>query len=254
VHSPSGQALLAIRGGSFRAPATTISADHGGKRLKTLLAGCTAVGLLLGAFALAGDRMGFWKPVQATRAPVPAARGGLAFRPTGLAETTTRQSPAYVDQAAPESPSPPLRARTAFLLATLAGIGLLASMSTSLARIVSDVRWALSARVRTARPPSSRANDTRSRTFRPRSRDYARSMRVVPALAALARTVFQTPRRAFAFAIAAGTRARPSFRSPRGIVAFHLSVNRYRRDDVAFYAFAVAVAFAVGLLVAFTTS
>jgi hypothetical protein len=219
--------------------------------LKTLLAGCTAVGLLLGAFALAGDRMGFWKPVQATRAPVPAARGGLAFRPTGLAETTTRQSPAYVDQAAPESPSPPLRARTAFLLATLAGIGLLASMSTSLARIVSDVRWALSARVRTARPPSSRANDGRSRTFRPRSWDYARSMRVVPALAALARTVFQTPRRAFA--IAAGTRARPSFRSPRGIVAFHPSVNRHRRDDVAFYAFAVAVALAVGLLVAFTT-
>jgi hypothetical protein len=196
--------------------------------------------------------MGLWKPVQATRAPA-ADGAGLDFRPAGLAETTTRQ-PAYGDEAAPESPSPPLPARTAFILATLAAIGLLASMSTRLARVVSDVRWTLSARARTARSPSSRAKDGRSRTFPRWSWDYAGSMRFLRALAALSRTVFEKPRRASAIAIAAGTRPRPSFRSPRGVVASHLPVNRYRREDVGFCAFAVALAVAVGLLVAFLTS
>jgi hypothetical protein len=222
--------------------------------LRPFLVGCTAVGLLLGAFALAGDRLGLWQPMQVPRAPAPAGGRGVGLRPTGLAESTGRELPAYRDQAAPRPPRPPLSARTAFLLATLAAaIALLGSVATKLARAVSDARWARSARVRPARPPPSRADGARSLRFRPLIWDHARSKRLVSALAVLPRTLSQTPRRV-AIAVAAGTRARLSFRWPRDVVAFHFAVSRYGRAEVAVYVLAIALGAAVGWLVALGAS
>jgi hypothetical protein len=151
--------------------------------------------------------------------PVPAQERGIGLRPTGLPKTDTQD-----DQTRPP-PSPPLRARTAFLFAALAAaIGILVFVARKLARIVSGVRWTRFAAVPAGHPASSRAKVAPSQPLRGRRREYARSTRLA--------------------------RQRPSFPSLRGIGAFHLGISGPAREDVTFYVLTVVLSVAIGCLVA----
>jgi hypothetical protein len=181
---------------------------------------------------------------------VSAEERGIGLAPIGLPETDTRESPAYSDQARPP-PGPPLRARTAFLFATLAAaIGLLVFVARKLARIVSGVRWTRFAAVLARHPASSRANVPPSRMLRGRRRECARSTRVLQASAVPRRALFRIPRRSMAPAIAAERSGRPSFPSLRGIGEFHFGISRHAREEVPLYVLTVVLSVAVGCLVA----
>ena len=183
--------------------------------------------------------------MQGSRTSLQADERWTGSRPTGLAEAATRHPRVEVDQVPSQSPGPPLRARTAFLVAALAAaIALLGSVATE-ARLLGDIWRRRFARVRRAPPLGKRADLARSRTPRPRPGGSARPMRVLPAFSVLPRTVSRTPRRALAIAIATGTRARPRFRSPRGIVAFHFAMSRHREELTVSV---LAVALGVGVV------
>jgi hypothetical protein len=133
-------------------------------------------------------------------------------------------------------------------------------------RLVSDVLWARAARARRLRLLSERPNVARSQSFRLSPPDPPRPLTVIPALAVPERQASRRPRRlpalgiavktlvtaiangTLAIAIAVGARARPSLRSPRGVVAFHLAVNR-KREEVTVSVLAVALGLAVAWLV-----
>jgi len=190
--------------------------------------------------------LGVWQPVRVSDASMPGDERGLGSPPTGLAERSGDPR-LHFDQAPARPPSPPLRARTAFLLATFALlVGLLGSVATE-RRLVSDFRRALSARLPRAHLPSGRANRARSQTIRPRPRQTPHAMHVISALAVLPGRFSQTGRRALALALASlRSRARPSFRLPRGVMAFQM--GRYR-EQVTVSLVAVALGVAAGCLV-----
>jgi hypothetical protein len=216
--------------------------------LKVLLVCCMAAGVSLGTFALAGDRLGLWKPAQAPRASTLVDAGWTSSPPTGVAESATGNPSVFLDQAAPHPPSPPLRARTAFLLAAFAGVIGLVGWAAREHRIVYDARRGLSARVARVLPRVERANRARSQAGLPRPRGARRPPNAVPALAVRARTVFRAPRHALVFATAVATRARrPRLRPPSSVVAFHLTVHRHR-EEVTFSMLAVAVGVGLGYL------
>jgi hypothetical protein len=181
--------------------------------LKVLLIGCTSVGLLLGAFVLAGDRLELWEPVEAPSLPLTQKRGLVAPR-AGLAETDGRELSGHADEAG-QPPGPPLRARTAFVFAALAAaVGLLVFAARQLARIVRDIRW-------------------------PR----------VAAVPAWRRAQARTPSHPTAPVIAADMTVRRSFGSLTDIGIFRLGVSRDDLGVVAFYALVIVLSAVVGYLV-----
>jgi hypothetical protein len=204
--------------------------------LRVLLVGFIAVGLLLGAFAFAGDRLGLWEPIEVPRSPGQAHEKGTG--PNGLVETDTRLP--EDDQPRPP-PSPPLPAETAFLSAMFAAaMGLLALAARRVVRVVSDVRGACPRPARWF--AARRATDALSRLLAIRRRAYTRSTSVVHRLGVLAMALARMPRRAAAPAIAVATKARSS--------SFHLRISHPAREDLTFYVIAIVLCVALGYLVA----
>jgi hypothetical protein len=199
------------------------------------------IGLLLGAFALAGDRLGLWEPIAPARMSVQVDDGRIGSRPTGLAENASSdRSAAYLDQAR-QPPSPPLPARTAFISSTVAAaIALLLIAATKLVKIVRRGRSTLFVPAReTSFSPGNGVEGALRR------RDRTASKRVVQTLVVMSTAMSGTAVRAMARAITVAARTRP--------VAFHFGIGPEARQDVTLYLLAVVLAVAVGLLAALGT-
>jgi len=216
--------------------------------LRVLVLGCTAVGLLLGAFALAGDQLGLWQPVEPPPATVVGVERGNGSRPSGRAEASSRELPAQEDPARPP-PGPPLPARTAFLLAALAAlVGLLGSAATTLPRM-SHVRHARAVYVRLGRLRFPRAQAVRGQMPRYGARERAGSGALRSAPSVLRRTLSALPRWAHAIAVAAWTWTRPSLAFLRGVVSSDFRATDYGPGGREIYILAVVLGIAIGWLV-----
>jgi hypothetical protein len=217
---------------------------------RLLLVGLAVLGLLLGVFALAGDRLGLWQPIDAAPVSIEGGEKASDSDPTAAAEKHAVHF--RENDETQSSPSPPLRARTAFFVAALAAaIGLLVPGMRKLAGVVSSLRWA---ELRPARyPASSQPTDAPRRFPRVHRREGKHSTLVVHGAAALRRAAPRIERRVVAFsrmqkrvlapAIAVATRGRPS--------SFHFRINHETRENLTVYVLAVALGVAVGYLVAF---
>jgi hypothetical protein len=217
--------------------------------LRFLVLGCTAVGLLLGALALAGDRLGLWQPVEVPRARVAGVDHVIGARPTGAAETSSRELPAYEDPARPP-PGPPLPARAAFLIAALAAfLGLLGSVAPRLARSLGDLQRPRSARLRLGQPRFLRAQAVRGQMRGFRLREYAGPIGPASARSVLRKTLSDLPRCAQTITVAAKTKARPRLVFPRGVVGSDFRGGDWGPGGPAIYLLAVVLGLAIGWLV-----
>jgi hypothetical protein len=133
----------------------------GNEMVRSLLVGSTAGLLLLGAFALAGDRLDVWEPVPTQRMSVAADERRVVNQPAGRSSEPR------------STPGPPVAARDAFgLAAASAGLLLLIAVVRRIVRILRQAAGSAEFVVAALRRfgPS---RDTRRRTGRPRMDDDA---------------------------------------------------------------------------------
>jgi hypothetical protein len=166
--------------------------------------------LLLGAFTLAGDRLGVWERVDGASAPRSAREPATELRPTGFPRVGVRgKSAEQGPRRAP--PRPPVEARTAFLVAGFAAlVRLLFAAPKRLARLVRPIRRQAPLLTARRRPPPSRRSS--------------------PPTAAVGR-------------------ARPSIASTKVVPSFNFEIHPVR-EEVIFCALSVVLGLATGFLVA----
>lgn len=177
--------------------------------LKGLLVAAIAIGLLLGGFAWAGQRLSLWDPIPPQRLAGERADGRNGSSPTGLAEKASGVRASYSDQTRP-GPGPPLTAETAFLIAGVAAaVGVLGITFRKLLKIARLGPWILDVSApKSFFPLKNEAGDPHE------------------------------SRRRGAL-IAARVRPHP----------FHLDIAPQARADGTFYGLAIAAGVAIGLLV-----
>lgn len=89
--------------------------------LSVALVACAAVAVTLGTFALVGDRMGLWDPIEPSPFPTATPTPKKHLRGSGTAPHRVRLPPARsVSASQPSSVEPPLPAGIAFLFAAVA--------------------------------------------------------------------------------------------------------------------------------------